>query len=190
MSNHRTMAAALAAALLSLAVGPGSASGSFNDANLSGTYLIEAHGFENDNGAPTDTGENDILGLVTFDGSGGVVAGGGFSFSHADSFTSNERIYCSLTITGGGYSVDFFNGAGIISLSLGTGAFAGGAAACTTVSASAHLDFAFVLPDSTGTSASLQLTGFGPVPLAITGPPIPSFQVINFMVMTGTLHRR
>ena len=186
---------------MGLAAGGASAQIPFGVYSLNGTYLIEAHGFQNDNTNPTDTGENAILGLVTLDGRGGV-SGVGLSFSHADNFPPNVRptaelINCSLAITGGSYAVNIVTGAGTVTMTLTIDAgFPGGAPLCTSLSPNASLTFAFVLNDTVNTlvatSAPVQLIGFTPNPLVISGPPVvlPQIQEINAMVMTGTLRLR
>jgi hypothetical protein len=192
---------ALAAGCLGLVVQGASAAGPFGVWNLSGTYVIQAHGFENDNSAPTDTGENAILGLVTFNGAGGVT-GVGFSFTHNDSFATSdalnpsaETINCSVQITGGAYAVNTVTGAGAITMNLIKGVgFPGGSPVCTTLSSPASLTFAFVLNDTDNglvtTSAPVQLINFTPG-LNIGGPP-PSvaLQIINGMNLQGTLRLR
>jgi hypothetical protein len=195
---------ALAAGCLCLVVQGASAAVPFGVYSLNGTYVIQAHGFQNDNTSPTDTGENAILGLVTFDGGGGV-SGVGFSFSHNDSFPPPaETINCSLQITGGNYAVNPVTGAGAVNITVIRGAgFPGGSPACTTLGHTlndnliATLSFAFVINDTVNdlvaTSAPVQLIGFTPVPLAIGGnPPLPpsGFQLINGMNLQGTLRLR
>jgi hypothetical protein len=116
---------------------------------------------------------------------GGVVPGANVFFSHADSSTSNDQINCVLTITGGNYAVNTLTGMGDLTITLGAGALPGGDG-CFFISDNASLKLAFVLNNSgvgvsiIATSASLQLTGFTPLPLVITD------QTINQMVMTGT----
>lgn len=191
------MTTALAGAFLGLAAGGASAAGPFGTFSLNGTYVIQAHGFQQDNNTPTDTGQNAILGLVTFNGTGGVT-GGGFSFTHNDSVPSDpptslpETINCSVSITGGSYTVSSVTGAGTVTLDLAVPpGFQGGSPVCTTLSSPASLTFAFVLNNSfVATSAPVQLIGFTPVPLSIGGePPLPpsGFQLINGMNLQGTL---
>jgi hypothetical protein len=195
---------ALAGALLGLVVGGASADVPFAVYSLNGTYVIEAHGFQTDNLNPTDTGENAILGLVTFDGAG-AVSGVGFSFTHNDSFgPPAETINCSVQITGGNYTVNAVTGAGTVTMNfIRDAGFPGGSPACTTLgntlndNLTASFTFAFVLNDTlntlVATSAPVQLIRFSPVPLAIGGdqPLLPSgFQLINGMNLQGTLRLR
>jgi hypothetical protein len=140
---------------------------------------------------------------VIFNGAGAVVPGGGLFFTHNDSFPPSfplpvETINCSLSITGGSYAVDPGTGAGNVTMNLTTGAELPGEPPCIVLgnnpsaSGPASLTFAFVLNNSRGsvaTSASLQLIGFSPAPLFISGPPLPpaAFQAINGMNLQGTL---
>jgi hypothetical protein len=182
----KMMTTALAGAFLGLTAG--SVSAAFSSYNLNGIYVIEAHGFQINT---TNTGENDILGLVTLDGAGGVVPGGGFSFSHADSSGFNFQVICSLSITGGSYSVNSVAGTGNITINLGLGPFPGGAPACNGLESNSSLTFAFVLNNSGvfaspfATSASLQLIAYNPVPLLVQGSD--HEVIIDKMVMTGSL---
>jgi hypothetical protein len=188
----KMMTTALAGAFLGLTVGAAPAAVPFANYNLIGNFVIEAHGFGSDTASPPDTGENAILGVVTFDGNGGVVPGGGLSFSHADNFAPIPlQINCSYTVTGGSYSVNSVTGAGTVTMTLGIGAFPGGASACTAINTPASFTFAFVLNNSGvfaspfATSASLQLIGFNPVPFGLDQNNFKVF--INQMVMTGSL---
>jgi hypothetical protein len=199
----KMMTTALAGAFLGLTAGGVSAADPFSNFNLNGSYVIQAHGFEAVQVTATSTGigENAILGLVTFDGNGGVLPGGGFSFSQ------NVFVYptgplgaqnCSLTITGGSYAIDTVSGAGTVTMTLGAdGAFPGGAPACHSVSTGASLTFSFVLNNSgvlgsLGTpnptfasSAALQLINFNPNPLT-TNDGRSGFDIAA-MTMTGSL---
>jgi hypothetical protein len=140
------------------------------------------------------------LGLVTFDGFGGVT-GGGFSYSHTDNLThtngsnpSAEPINCSLAITDGSYAVNG-NGAGtvMINLAIDVG-FPGGAPFCNSLSDGASFTFAFVLNNSGvlatsfATSAAVQLINFHPIPFHIDiTTPSTLGESINGMTMTGSL---
>ena len=194
---RKTIITALAAAFLSLVVGGASAAVPFANYNLNGNFVIEAHGFQTTGGElpAMPFGENAILGVVAFDGVGGVVPGGGFSFSHVDNFPG--QINCSLTVTGGSYAVNTVTGAGTVTMTLGAdGGFAGGVPACDFISDNASFTFAFVLNNPgvgvsiVATSASLQLIGFNPVQsleICNAGPQPPLCKIILGMVMTGSL---
>jgi hypothetical protein len=188
---QKTTTTTLGAAFLIVAIGSTSANGLFSNTILSGGYVIQAHGFENDD-ASLYGGENDMLGLVTFDGTGNVAPGGGFSFSHANNYPYGAQVYCSFPITGGTYTVNRGTGAGTVTINFGVGAFPGGAAACTELIEGASLTFAFVVnnwsPSSgAATNVSLQLVEFTQFPLKIVGPPTGYSQSIDNMAMTGTL---
>jgi hypothetical protein len=206
----KMMTTALAGAFLGLTAGSVSAADPFSNFNLSGSYVIQAHGFHvnqfNPNRPSADLtfGENAILGIVTFDGNRGVVPGGGFSVSHADNFeTIDLSTNCSLAITGGSYAVNAI-GAGTVTLNLiSDGGFPGGSPACgfvgsSTGAAGASFTFAFVLNNSgvlgslgtpnptSASSASLQLIGFQPPDLSIVGPSGIGFGPLE-MNLQGTL---
>jgi hypothetical protein len=96
---NKTITTVLAAACLGLVIGRASAAVPFANYNLSGNYVIEAHGFLHDGVPP---GESAIFGVVSFDGVGNVVPGAGLSFSLVDSLLPTPTsINCSVTINGG-----------------------------------------------------------------------------------------
>jgi hypothetical protein len=70
---YKIITISLAAAFLVLAAG--SASAAFSVSNLKGTYVLQVHGFQS-TGPPLNVGEIGVLGLLKFDGKGGVKAGG------------------------------------------------------------------------------------------------------------------
>jgi hypothetical protein len=169
----RTLALAVTIVMLTGAV---SHAAKFNNKKLKGAYLFGVSGFLLDDN--DDFGQIAAVGLLTFNGAGGVTA---FDVTFTSADTSGDAAFgfdnftCAPTLSSGSYSVNL-DGTGTMALIFS------GSSACF---AGDEIDFFFVLDRGTGESkiVSTTFTSAGLDETSIS-------ETILGMVVSGQLHKR